>query len=581
MEVFGSRAGPDMTAAIRENRFELDEAIATLQGMSGSLDDAAARSLTTGEKFTIFKQKVMNALIPVGDIMLGIAEKIMPILEETVIPIFNTVATAVSSFFEGLERGEGFMDSFENALFGIADGLELPYEGFQNILEVVSEWHSKIVDEVIPAVLDFKDRLVEFLTPIIEAITQFVSWKDILILLGGVLVVTIIGAIASVIAAIAPFLLIVAGIIAVIALVRNAWENNWGGIQEKVAVVLAFVQNLITTVVTAIKEFWAENGDEILAKAKEIWEAIKEAISTAIRIASEVITEVVQAIKEFWAENGDEILAKAKEIWDAIKLAIETTINTISEIITTVVTTIQEFWAAHGDTILAAAEEVWDAIKGAIDTVFGLIQGIYEAFALAFSGDWRGFGEKLREVWDETWLAVKTAIEEFGPKLLEAIKTIVTGILGKIQEVDWGAVGTGIIQGIANGITAAAGKIADAAKNAAKAALEAAKGFLGIGSPSKVFLEVGANLSSSFAAGILDATKEVDKAIGNLLEPGLNFAGDQFGQAVPVSLPAGAGVGGTTSQSTTNNFNMTVVTGADAATVAQDFDLMRAIVGTE
>jgi hypothetical protein len=43
MEVFGARAGPDMTAAIREGRFELDDAIKAMDGMAGSIDDVSER----------------------------------------------------------------------------------------------------------------------------------------------------------------------------------------------------------------------------------------------------------------------------------------------------------------------------------------------------------------------------------------------------------------------------------------------------------------------------------------------------------------------------------------------------------
>jgi phage-related minor tail protein len=84
MDVFGARAGPDMAAAIREGRFELEGAITALQGTAGGLEDAANRALTLQERFTILKDGVLVALMPIGQIVLDLAEQFMPLLQEAV-----------------------------------------------------------------------------------------------------------------------------------------------------------------------------------------------------------------------------------------------------------------------------------------------------------------------------------------------------------------------------------------------------------------------------------------------------------------------------------------------------------------
>ena len=84
MEVFGARAGPDMTAAIREGRFALDDALIALQATSGGLDDAGSRTLTLGERFGILRQQVTNALIPVGEAINNVASDAMPGMERAI-----------------------------------------------------------------------------------------------------------------------------------------------------------------------------------------------------------------------------------------------------------------------------------------------------------------------------------------------------------------------------------------------------------------------------------------------------------------------------------------------------------------
>ena len=93
METFGARAGPDMTAAIREGRFALDEAILALQGTSGGLEDAANRTLTLGERFGLLKSKFDIALIPIGQSLIDLAEKLFPDLE--------TAMDSVAGFISG------------------------------------------------------------------------------------------------------------------------------------------------------------------------------------------------------------------------------------------------------------------------------------------------------------------------------------------------------------------------------------------------------------------------------------------------------------------------------------------------
>jgi TP901 family phage tail tape measure protein len=82
METFGARAGPDMVAAIREGRFELDEAIAAMEGMAGSIDDVTARQLGLEERWQIGMARVTDSLIPVGNELREIGLSAMPFVEE-------------------------------------------------------------------------------------------------------------------------------------------------------------------------------------------------------------------------------------------------------------------------------------------------------------------------------------------------------------------------------------------------------------------------------------------------------------------------------------------------------------------
>jgi len=136
----------------------------------------------------------------------------------------------------------------------------------------------------------------------------------------------------------------------------------------------------------------------------------------------------------------------------------------------------------------------------------GFIQPLIDAFTSAMEGDWYSFGENLRAMWINIWTWIADALLAAGIKLLEIAGAIVVNIVTWFLDTDWNAVGTNIIKGIAKGISSAVGFLKDAAINAAKAAFAAAKGFLGIRSPSTLFAGIGKNMMMGMAGGIQDYT---------------------------------------------------------------------------
>lgn len=127
------------------------------------------------------------------------------------------------------------------------------------------------------------------------------------------------------------------------------------------------------------------------------------------------------------------------------------------------------------------------------------------------------------------------------PQLIAQIPAIVRSIWNGFTSVNWGEVGMNIITGIASGVTSAAGKLVDAAVNAAKDALNWVKDKLGIHSPSRVFRDqVGVMIGRGMAEGIDRSQEVVNRSLGELAD-GLTLDGYTFSMPTPVmSLPANA-----------------------------------------
>jgi len=120
------------------------------------------------------------------------------------------------------------------------------------------------------------------------------------------------------------------------------------------------------------------------------------------------------------------------------------------------------------------------------------------------TGDFQGAWTTLKDT-------VGTALEDLWAFFVTLDKNLTSFFDEIIPEAL--ALGTNIVQGIANGISNGAGKIADAARGAASDAFEAAKKFLGIESPSKLMRDqIGLNFSKGMASGILSGIPEVASA---------------------------------------------------------------------
>jgi phage-related protein len=120
-------------------------------------------------------------------------------------------------------------------------------------------------------------------------------------------------------------------------------------------------------------------------------------------------------------------------------------------------------------------------------------------------------------------------------------------------------VGRSIIQGIAKGITGALDIIKNAAKNAADAALEAAKGFLGIHSPARVPAdEIGEPTGEGMGMGLIRAIPSVARAARRTTQAMMDAAAStMWSQRMPAPAEAGA-LGGGNASTSVNIYGLTL-----------------------
>ncbi len=142
MKIFGAEAGPDMAAAIREGRFELDSAVLALQNTSGGLADATDRSLTMGDQFTTLTNNILTQVQPTF-------ENFFAKLKEVSGPallVINDGITRIYNAFGG--EGSASLMDFLNALLaatgeGVINGimaLSIWFDATARSIEIAVGW---------------------------------------------------------------------------------------------------------------------------------------------------------------------------------------------------------------------------------------------------------------------------------------------------------------------------------------------------------------------------------------------------------------------------------------------------------
>jgi len=128
----------------------------------------------------------------------------------------------------------------------------------------------------------------------------------------------------------------------------------------KFAIAIAAAVALITSPILAIIAALA-----VLAVAWDNdWLGIKTTTLMVTDAIGKIIGDFLDAVTAFWDAHGEAILKTVSFIWDAIKLYIGLAMASIRTVISLVMALIRGDW-----------EGAWDALKTYVDTVFGLIDG--------------------------------------------------------------------------------------------------------------------------------------------------------------------------------------------------------------
>ncbi|MBO1579972.1 phage tail tape measure protein [Bacillus sp. XF8] len=211
-----------------------------------------------------------------------------------------------------------------------------------------------------------------------------------------------------------------------------------------IGIVIAAIAGLGAVLVA----IWQQN-EQFRNSVMTAWTAIQEVISTVLTAVSSFIMSIWTEIVAFWNENQTSILTAAQNVW-----------TTIQAVINTALTVIMAIFQAIWPVLVVIVQGVWDNIKGVIEGALKVIQGVIQVFSGLFSGDfgkmWEGtksiFTGSIQFIWNFFNLMLVGRLLSLGKLLFSGLKGIVTGGWSFIKSIFQGSISS-VSTLVSNGFT--------------------------------------------------------------------------------------------------------------------------------
>ncbi|GAB3952567.1 hypothetical protein GCM10029976_090990 [Kribbella albertanoniae] len=267
-----------------------------------------------------------------------------------------------------------------------------------------------------------------------------------------------------------PIGLLVAGLALLAGAIYLAWTRS------------STFRTVVMAVFNAIRSVVVSNLNAVRAVVTAVWGFIGPFISRAVSVIGSVIRTYFTIYVAVIRAALTSIAAVVRAGFTIGRTIIMTVVRVVKALVT------GDFGAIRG-IITGAMATIRGAVSGAFSTIRGAVSSAMSTIKSAISGAW------------------SSAVAAFRNGVSNAVSAVAS-LRGKVTGAVSGAgswlvsAGADLIRGLMSGISSMAGAVAGKAREVVSSAVSAAKGALGISSPSKVFIEIGKNTLAGFVKGL-------------------------------------------------------------------------------
>ena len=280
-------------------------------------------------------------------------------------------------------------------------------------------------------------------------------------------------------------------------------------------------------------------------------------LAASLAILFPMLQETSESVDGVNASLSDWII---NPIWTFITTRIEMMAKVsdeVREILEANAEVIKNFWMNLGTVISTALEKPLESIKGTFETI---IEVFRNAFRILFGITDEGVNDQEKRISEGGPMLTAAATGVMGMMLggfvegfksvaewFEARPGVITGFFAELPE-QMKTVGSNIINGLLDGLKEAFKAVADWVRSRVRWIVDSFKSALRIGSPSKVFFEIGGDIVDGLRLGLDAKAPTVDSAMGRIVPTvpsgGVSSAG-RGGAPINITVNAGLGANGT------------------------------------
>jgi phage-related protein len=327
-----------------------------------------------------------------------------------------------------------------NVDLGIGGGIGEATDEVSSKVREMADKVKKAFGEMSAFIVQHKEIIIAALYGIAAAFATLAVVKSVSLLLQGI------GAAISLI--LSPIGLLVIAIAALAGAFTYFYRNNEGfrdkvnAIWEEIKVSLSAAWDWIVTAAKAtwkgLEQFWATNGDAIIATFKATWEGIKTFLTSTFNFINTISLAIWGGMQAFWQRWGEDITRIFTSIWKTISSLMVDISKFIVEKLKVLAAFWNEYWPDIAKALINAWKVIWYFLEPFVGGIIKGLQMAWETFATLLTAIWADIKQIVSGVLDVIMGIVKIFIGVFTlnwSTLWDGIKQTTKGATDAVQGV--------------------------------------------------------------------------------------------------------------------------------------------------
>lgn len=414
LNVFGTKAGPDLVDAIQAGRFSYEDFMTVIENSSGTVEQTFEDTQDPIDQFTVAMNNAKLALAEVGDA-----------LASTLAPILQAVSEKLKNFtqwFSGLSDSQkdmivkiGMVIAALGPLLIIVGKVSMAISSITGLLS-----KAKVAATVTSAVSKIKT--------VLSGLWAFIAANPIVVAIAVI--------IAAVVLLYTKCEWFRDAVNAVWDKIKTAFLAAWSGITTFFKETLPNVWNAVVSWVQGIPEWWSGIWQTVGDFFAGIWSGICSFFTETIPAAWQSVVSWFQGIPEWWSGIWQQVHDFFTNIWTMMMQnpVLSSIVNTIQSLWENLVTTLQNVWTNIQTIASAAWELIKNIILGPVLLLIDLVTGNFGKLKEDAANIW----ENIKTAASTIWTALKDLVGNVVQGLATHVTTLITGLkdtLGNLWEM--------------------------------------------------------------------------------------------------------------------------------------------------